>query len=126
MHSIVLCSWSGEEYGLLGSTAWAETSAHSPLLRRALAYLNVDVGVSGPHFGAAGTPSLAHVLEGALRVVNDPKTCRPLAETWADRDLQVLGSGSDYTVFIDHLGVPSLDMGFTPFETSTCASAARA
>ena len=115
--SIVLCSWSGEEYGLLGSTAWLETNMHKPTLTRALAYLNVDVGVSGPHFRAQGTPSLAAVLAGALGAVPDPAMPgHTLAEHWDDGDLYALGSGSDYTAFIDHLGIPSLDLAFSPHD----------
>ena len=110
----MLCSWSGEEYGLLGSTAWGELNAAQPLLQRALAYLNVDVGVSGDQFQASGTPTLGQVLAGALGQVNDPKRGVPLSELWDDGDLMALGSGSDYTVFIDHLGIPSLDMSFSP------------
>ena len=102
----MLCSWSGEEYGLLGSTAWGELNAAQPLLQRALAYLNVDVGVSGDQFQASGTPTLGQVLAGALGQVNDPKRGVPLSELWDDGDLMALGSGSDYTVFIDHLGIP--------------------
>ncbi|CAE7363610.1 unnamed protein product [Symbiodinium microadriaticum] len=117
LRSIYLCSWSGEEYGLLGSTAWGEVNGDGPgaLLKRALAYLNVDVGVSGAHFRAAGTPSLAQLLSGVLGQVHHPASQKPLSEHWSGR-LYSLGSGSDYTVFIDRLGIPSLDMSFTPGE----------
>ena len=93
----MLASWSGEEYGLLGSTAWSEVNAKTALLRRAVAYLNVDTGVSGRTFRAQGTPSLGRVLAGVLGSVADP--ARPghsLAEAWGDGDLFALGSGSDY------------------------------
>ena len=115
LRSIYLCSWSGEEYGLLGSTAWGEVNGDGlgPILRRALAYLNVDVGVSGPHLRASGTPSLAQVLAGVLGQVRHPASQKPLSEEWSGK-LYSLGSGSDYTVFIDHLGIASLDMSFTP------------
>ena len=116
--TIVLCSWSGEEYGLLGSTAWSEVNADSALLRRAVAYLNVDTGVSGRHFRAQGTPSLGRVLAGVLGAVADPAqpagSGATLADAWDDGDLFALGSGSDYTAFIDHLGIASLDMAFAP------------
>lgn len=111
LRTIYLCSWSGEEYGLLGSTAWGEVQGH--LLRRALAYVNVDTGVSGPHFRASGTPSLAQLLDGVLNHVPHPGSGKPVAEHWTGK-LFSLGSGSDYTVFIDHLGIPSLDMAFSP------------
>jgi len=112
--SIVFASWSGEEYGLLGSTAWGEVNAHTPTVERALAYVNVDTGVSGPRFHASGTPTLGKVLVGAMGQVYDPATGMSLAEQWDDGDLMTLGSGSDYTIFIDHLGIPSLDMAFSP------------
>ena len=113
--TIVITSWSGEEYGLLGSTAWGEVNAGTPMLKRALAYINVDTGVSGTKFEASGTPSLGRVLTSALGHVADPrKPGHTLAEQWDDGDLMTLGSGSDYTIFIDHLGIPSLDMHFSP------------
>merc|ERR1712048_588890 len=99
--------------GLLGSTAWGEVNAEG-LLARALVYLNVDTGVSGQTFHASGTPTLGKVLAGVLGQVRDPRSGVPLSEHWGDGDLYVLGSGSDYTVFIDHLGIPSLDMAFSP------------
>ena len=104
--SIVLASWSGEEYGLLGSTAWSEVNAKTALLQRAVAYLNVDTGVSGRTFRAQGTPSLGRVLAGVLGAVADP--ARPghsLAEAWGDGDLFALGSGSDYVS--DHHSNPA-------------------
>eukprot|EP00929_Paragymnodinium_shiwhaense_P124314 TRINITY_DN9950_c0_g2_i1.p1 TRINITY_DN9950_c0_g2~~TRINITY_DN9950_c0_g2_i1.p1 ORF type:complete len:732 (-),score=108.41 TRINITY_DN9950_c0_g2_i1:136-2331(-) len=122
LRTIVLCSWSGEEYGLLGSTAWAEVHGDDDSgalatkggLSRALAYLNVDTGVSGNAFRASGTPTLGRVLAGALGQVKDPRSGTALSELWDDGDLFALGSGSDYTAFIDHLGIPSLDMYFGP------------
>ena len=101
----------------MGSTAWGEVNGDGSAapLKRALAYLNVDVGVSGPHFRAAGTPSLAQLLAGVMGHVSHPATGRPLSEQWSGK-LYSLGSGSDYTVFIDHLGIASLDMSFTPGE----------
>ena len=124
-NSIMLCSWSGEEYGLLGSTAWGEVNgddqtgalSKTGILSRASAYLNVDVGVSWANFGASGTPSLGKVLMSALRDVKDPATQKPLSELWGQGKLYALGSGSDYTVFIDHLGIPSIDMHFSPEAT---------
>ena len=112
--SLVLCSWSGEEYGLLGSTAYSEVHAKTPMVSRALAYLNVDTGVSGANFRAQGTPSFGRVLAGALGAISDP--ARPghtIADSW-NGDLSVLGSGSDYTAYLDHLGIPSLDLAFSP------------
>ena len=105
--TLVLCSWSGEEYGLLGSTAWAEVNQHVFPLARALAYLNVDVAVSGRHLKASGTPSFRGLVGDVLAQVAHPESGRPLVEAWeaeaaartppADA-LGPLGSGSDYTV----------------------------
>jgi N-acetylated-alpha-linked acidic dipeptidase len=133
--SIVLCSWDGEEYGLIGSTEWAEEYADE-LKEKAVAYLNMDAAVSGANFGASSVPSLWKLIRGATRDIRDPKTGKSIYQQWQDRtreslsdpattdaqdgaDLNIveasigaLGSGSDYTPFLQHLGVPSLDMGF--------------
>ena len=126
--TIILCSWDGEEYGLIGSTEWAEENAND-LREKAVAYLNVDVAVSGGNFGASSVPSLWKVLRAVTRDVKDPKTGKSVYQQWQDharegregRDtdepgearIQSLGSGSDYTPFLQHLGVPSTDMGFS-------------
>lgn len=133
--TIVLCSWDGEEYGLIGSTEWAEENAIE-LRQKAVAYLNMDAAVSGPNFGASSVPSLWKLIRGATRDVRDPKTGKSVYQQWQDRAngerpeaemtdaesgsdraiaearIGALGSGSDYTPFLQHLGVPSLDMGF--------------
>ena len=125
--TIVLCSWDGEEYGLLGSTEWAEEYA-AELKVKAVAYLNVDVAVSGPNFSASSVPSLWTLIRGATQDVKDPKTGKSIYQQWQDRAREqrpeaeqdsneearigALGSGSDYTPFLQHLGIPSTDMGF--------------
>jgi N-acetylated-alpha-linked acidic dipeptidase len=133
--SIVLCSWDGEEYGLVGSTEWAEEYADE-LKQKAVAYLNVDVAVSGPNFGASSVPSMWKLIRAATREIIDPKSGKTVYQQWQDRtreqlpeaeltnaetgsDTQIaearigaLGSGSDYTPFLQHLGIPSTDMGF--------------
>jgi N-acetylated-alpha-linked acidic dipeptidase len=125
--TIILCSWDGEEYGLLGSTEWAEEYADQ-LKEKAVAYLNVDVAVAGPNFGSSSVPSLWKLLRDATRDVTDPKTGKSVYQQWQDRALEqrpeaerdpsvearigALGSGSDYTPFLQHLGIPSTDMGF--------------
>jgi len=121
LRSIILTSWSGEEYGLLGSTAWGEVHGDgvdgqrsaAARLANVSAYINVDTGVSGRSFGASGTASLGGVLQEVLAHVKDPATGKPLSALWGG-ELYALGSGSDYTVFIDHLGIPSVDMHFSP------------
>lgn len=137
--SIVLCSWDGEEYGLLGSTEWGEANAVD-LGRNAVAYLNVDGAVSGRDLGVAGCHALGDLVSEVLRDVRDPQQGRALWNVVADRAWSdgraawatgnrlrrlrgepqrpfewrpnPIGSGSDYTVFIDHLGVPVIDMAF--------------
>jgi len=125
--TIILCSWDAEEYGLIGSTEWAEENADE-LREKAVAYLNVDVAVSGGSFGASSVPSLWKLIREVTRDVKDPKTGKTIYQQWQDRAgetnstndtadksearIGALGSGSDYTPFLQHLGVPSTDMGF--------------
>jgi N-acetylated-alpha-linked acidic dipeptidase len=124
--TIILCSWDAEEYGLIGSTEWAEEMADE-LRTKAVAYLNLDAAVSGPHFSASSVPSLWKLMRGATRDIKDPKTGKSVYQQWQDRSrenrpegdqdmhearIAALGSGSDYTPFLQHLGVASTDMGF--------------
>lgn len=108
--TIKLCSWDGEEYALLGSVDWADK--HAADLQKAVAYLNVDVAVCGPNFTASASPALSRVLLLASGLVNYSNTSTPLNEVW-DRNIGVLGSGSDFTAFVHHLGVASLDLSFS-------------
>lgn len=123
--TIVFCSWDAEEYGLVGSTEWAEDLA-TELREKAVAYLNLDSAVSGPHFGASSVPSLWKLMRAVTRDVKDPKTGKTVYQQWQDRARESrpegaqntearigpLGSGSDYTPFLQHLGISSTDMGF--------------
>src|SRR5687768_14622798 len=123
--TIVVCSWDAEEYGLVGSVEWAEELA-AELRTKAVAYLNLDAAVSGVHFGASSVPSLWKLMRAATRDVKDPKTGKSVYQQWQDRAREnrpegentgearigALGSGSDYTPFLQHLGVASTDMGF--------------
>jgi len=108
--SLVLASWDAEEYGLIGSTAYSIRHADT-LTKSAVAYLNVDVGVFGPTFFASSSPSLRSAIIEATRLIIDPATKKPLYDLW-NHETAVLGSGSDYTSFLDNLGIPSLDMSF--------------
>jgi N-acetylated-alpha-linked acidic dipeptidase len=125
--SIVLCSWDAEEYGLIGSTEWAEEFADE-LSQKAVAYLNLDAAVSGPNFGAQSVPSLWKLMRAVTKDVKDPKTGKSIYQQWQDRTRELgteeerhtagearigpLGSGSDYTPFLQHLGIASTDMSF--------------
>jgi N-acetylated-alpha-linked acidic dipeptidase len=131
--SILFASWDAEEFGLTSSTEWGEQ--HAPVLRdRAVAYLNVDSAASGPRFAAAASPSLMRVIAGAAAAVSDPRTNvsvlstergrtageRGTASSGSDGDIveDRLGGGSDYSVFLNHLGVPSADLAFDgPYPT---------
>ena len=133
---IVIGSWDAEEEGLMGSTEWAEQ--HANHLAHAVAYFNTDVGVAGPNFNAEAVPSLKQFVREVTRQVPSPKG-GTVYDNWKktqeaaseargdasanagpsrfnaqiDNDVRVgdLGSGSDYTPFIQHLGVPSTDIG---------------
>ena len=117
--TLILCSWDGEEYGLLGSTAWAEQRGPA-LQQTALAYLNVDVGVAGRDLSVHASPLLAPAIRGAVARLTDPATRQPLAQVW-DGVVGDLGSGSDYTVFLDRLGISSVDLSFRRKEAQASA-----
>ena len=112
----MLAGWDGEEYGLLGSTEWVEQFQRD-LRRNAVAYSNLD-GAGGPEFAASGVPQLDDALVEVTRAVQDPRTGKPVYDTWTkggteEAEVGRLGSGSDYTAFLDHVGVPSFEAGFT-------------
>lgn len=107
--TIVFASWDAEEFALTSSTEWGEEHERD-LAAHAVAYLNVDSAVSGPNFSAAAVPTLNRVVQEAVASVNDPVTARPLAITTLSNRL---GSGSDYTVFLNFVGIPIVDMSFT-------------
>lgn len=133
--TIVFGSWDAEEEGLVGSTEWGEDNAQN--LSNAVAYFNMDVAVAGKKFGASGVPSLKEFIREIARAVpspqggtvydawkkaNEPKpgarapegggnSRMPVSGLRSDVPVGDLGSGSDYTVFLQHLGVPSTDIG---------------
>ena len=133
--TIVYASWDGEEPGLLGSTEWAETHADE-LKRKAVIYINTDNNGRGYLF-AGGNGELQRFMTQVAGDVMDPQTGVPVAErsraaTLASHYLNPssvqpelvedakagkmplgpLGSGSDYSAFAQHLGIPSLNLGF--------------
>lgn len=119
--TIVLCSWDGEEYGLVGSTEWVEE--YLPWLNSsAVTYLNVDVAVSGPDPSIDATPDLHEVAIETMKKVAYPYrghnnlTFYDVWESVKKGEIGVLGSGSDYTGFV-HSGVSSLDMTSGPGPT---------
>lgn len=125
--TIVLAGWDGEEYGLLGSTEYVE-QFQKDLRRDAVAYANLD-GSGGTRFSVGGVPQLDDALIEATRAVRDPRTGKSAYDVWTeDGDkkpvVSRLGSGSDYTAFLDHVGVPSVQAGFgSPLSGGTYHSA---
>jgi N-acetylated-alpha-linked acidic dipeptidase len=115
--SIVFASWDAEEYGLVGSTEWVEDHAKH-LTKYALAYLNADVAVVGKALDIAASPLLNDVLVQATKdiVTNTGST---MYEDWKNTsdghvEVGVLGSGSDFTGFLQLLGITSSSVGFEP------------
>jgi N-acetylated-alpha-linked acidic dipeptidase len=134
--TVVYCAWDGEEPGLLGSTEWAET--HADLLReKAAVYINSDSNSRG-YLDVGGSHTLEKFLNQVARDVRDPEkgvsvadrkraaqllAVRPGnapeqqrerhdARERADFRIEPLGSGSDYTPFLQHLGIAALNIGF--------------
>jgi N-acetylated-alpha-linked acidic dipeptidase len=128
--TILYCAWDGEEPGLLGSTEWAETHADD-LERHAVVYINSDANGRG-FLGVEGSHTLEKFINGVAKDIQDPETklavwkrCQlssiQRAKTDQERteirqrpDLRIgaLGSGSDYTPFLQHLGIASLNLGY--------------
>ena len=127
--TIIYAAWDGEEPGLLGSTEWAETHADE-LKAHAVAYLNSDTNGRG-YLEADGSHSLEKFMNGVALDVEDPESgtsswkrvqasrilngspeSRREARDREDLRIGALGSGSDYSSFLDHLGVASLNIGY--------------
>ncbi|KAI0841928.1 glutamate carboxypeptidase [Hypoxylon sp. FL0890] len=110
--NIVLGSWDGEEYGLLGSTEWVEE--YVPwLTETAVSYLNIDVGTSGPWPYFSASPELHTIAADVMKKVSWMETNRTMYDIWFEYtqgSIGVLGSGSDFTAFL-HKGIGCLDVG---------------
>jgi N-acetylated-alpha-linked acidic dipeptidase len=136
--TLVYASWDAEEPGLLGSTEFAEAHADE-LQRKAVMYVNSDTNSRG-FLGMSGSHSLQRLLNEVAAGVDDPEThvsvrerarakmridgasdnAKPqdkefalLAAKGGDLPIEALGSGSDYSSFLQHLGIASLDLGFS-------------
>ena len=120
--TLVYCGWDAEEPGLLGSTEWVET--HAPELQeKAVIYINTDGNGRGFLY-AGGSHSLETYFDQVAKSVTDPQAGVSVFERRQARaiinggeksdrfKLSALGSGSDYTPFIQHLGIPALNLGF--------------
>jgi N-acetylated-alpha-linked acidic dipeptidase len=127
--TIIYCAWDGEEPGLLGSTEWAETHAEE-LRKHAVVYVNSDSNGRG-FLEVGGSHTLEKFMNEVARDVTDPEKKMPVrdrlrasrmldgsdeekqeARERADLRISALGSGSDYTPFLQHLGVASLNLGY--------------
>jgi N-acetylated-alpha-linked acidic dipeptidase len=136
--TLVYLSWDGEEPGLLGSTEWAETHA-AELRQKALVYINTDGNARGT-LTVEGSHSLQHLVAGVAADVMDPETHvsvdarrratamvagtatgatdrqkavgRAAADAAKDVPLEPLGSGSDYSSFLQHLGIAALNVAY--------------
>lgn len=144
LRSVLLASWDAEEYGLIGSTEFAEDFGDW-LQDNAVAYLNLDSSVAGQHFHAAASPSLAGLIKKSAQRVQRGNSsvwdtrldaasvhtslkplseaqeahsvaalgqAKPQAELAGGTGVRPLGSGSDYTAFLQRYGVASTDMGY--------------
>jgi len=133
--TIVYAAWDAEEQGLLGSTEWVED--HEQELReKAVVYINTDGNGRG-FLNAGGSHALEGFVNAVARDIEDPETKQPVwkrmqaraiftappglrAELRARADLRInaLGSGSDYSPFLQHAGIPSLHLQFGGFDSS--------
>ncbi len=128
--TIVYAAWDGEEPALLGSTEWVEAHADE-LAHKAVAYLNSDTNGRG-YLSLAGSHTLEKFINDVARDIEDPETkltvwkrnqlraiatartseARDEARRRADLRIGALGSGSDYTPFLQHVGIASLNLGY--------------
>ena len=127
--TIIYAAWDGEEEGIIGSTEWVETH-RDELARKAVMYLNTDTNGRG-YLGMDGSHSLERFINEVARDVIDPETGlsawkraqfrriaegsptqREEARSRTDLRIGALGSGSDYSPFLQHVGLPALNVGF--------------
>jgi N-acetylated-alpha-linked acidic dipeptidase len=127
--TIIYCFWDGEEPALLGSTEWVETHA-AELSAHAVAYFNSDSNSRG-YFRAEGSSELESFVNSVTKDIDDPETkmsvrkrqrlvaisratpdARSELRSRPDIRMEALGSGSDYTAFLHHLGIASVNLGY--------------
>src|SRR5262245_58042025 len=128
--SLLFVSWDGEEQGLLGSTEWVEEYA-TELRAKTAVYVNRDAGAGGINFSSSAVHSLTPFVHELAQSIKPAGESKSLYDGWLTRardeapkqegktaaeivkapPVGALGSGSDYTAFLDHVGIPSLDMG---------------
>lgn len=129
--TLVYCAWDGEEPGLLGSTEWLETH-QKELQQKAVVYINSDGNERG-FLSAEGSHALEPLIDEIAKSITDPQTNVSVFERrkahnvliagsteskrkiLGDKELKLgaMGSGSDYSSFIQHAGIPALNLGFS-------------
>ena len=119
--TVLFATWDAEEWGLQGSTEYVERDAER-LNARVVGYVNLDVTATGPDFGASAAGSLKELIREVAATTPSPFDDGTLLALWQGQDsipadsaphVGDLGGGSDYAGFYDHLGIPSLDLGFS-------------
>jgi N-acetylated-alpha-linked acidic dipeptidase len=134
--TLVYLSWDAEEPMLVGSTEWVETHADE-LKAKGLVYINTDGNGRG-FLNVGGSPSLQHLVSNVAAAVTDPETgvsvdarrradamtsgeggnpsemaaAKAAADSGKDMPIEPLGSGSDYSGFLEHLGLAALNVGY--------------
>jgi N-acetylated-alpha-linked acidic dipeptidase len=125
--SVLFISWDGEEQGLLGSTEWVEDLT-TELRAKTAVYVNRDAGAGGLNFSGSAVHSLTPFVYELAQSIQPEGATRTLYDGWLERAREqspardgqpmlkvpavgALGSGSDYTAFLDHVGIASLDFG---------------
>ncbi|KAJ9161742.1 Zn-dependent exopeptidase [Coniochaeta hoffmannii] len=114
LRTIEFMSWDAEEYNLAGSTEFVEKNTDS-LRDDAMAYINLDMAVTGGEFHAAGSPVFRKLLLGVLNRISDPNFNTTVRDLFDQRhgDIEALGYDSDYVAFQEIAGTSSLDLSFT-------------
>ncbi|KAI0464095.1 hypothetical protein LJB42_001696 [Komagataella kurtzmanii] len=117
LRNIKFVSWDASKYGLIGSTEYAED--HQRYIKKnTLCYFNLDTAISGSTFYVGSHPMLKNLVIDASRTVLSPSSIKEedyLYDYWLKQDnitVETLGSGGDFNVFQNHLGVPSVQIGF--------------
>jgi N-acetylated-alpha-linked acidic dipeptidase len=112
--TIQFYSWDSEEWGLIGSTSFAERNADY-LIENMLVYINIDTAISNPNPSLRVDSSGGFIdtirSDAIIGKIIDPNTNLPFKSVW-DQQVGTLGSGSDYAAFIHHLGIPSYNSVF--------------
>jgi N-acetylated-alpha-linked acidic dipeptidase len=125
--TLMFVSWDGEEPGLLGSTEFVEDLT-SELRGKTAIYVNRDAGATGPFFSASAVHSLTPFVYELAKSIPSDQPGKTLYDRWLEHareekpakdgqkplaapEVGALGSGSDFTAFLDHIGISSLDMG---------------